>query len=130
MIANPAQLPDDVDALKRMIVAMAQDAVHARTLIEKLRFELARLKRQQFGTSSDKLDGRVEQLELAIEAIETDRAERSRATEASVSEPLEMQGRSRPGGLCPTISRARRSSTLVAAPVRPAAASCDASVRT
>ncbi len=75
MIADPAQLPDDVDALKRMIVAMAQDAVHARTLIEKLRFELARFKRHQFGASSEKLDGRVGQLELAIEALETDEAE-------------------------------------------------------
>ena len=74
MIADPTQLPDDVDALKRMIVALAQDALHSRTLIEKLRFELARLKRQQFGTSSERMDGRVEQLELAIEALETDRA--------------------------------------------------------
>lgn len=88
MIADPTQLPDDVDALKRMIVAMAQDAIHARTLIEKLRFELARLKRQQFGASSEKLDGRVEQLELAIEALETDRAERSPGNEAPVNEPL------------------------------------------
>src|SRR5829696_5008364 len=54
---------------------MAQDAVHARTLIEKLRFELARLKRAQFGTSSERLDGRIEQLELAIEALEADQAE-------------------------------------------------------
>ena len=75
MIADPAQLPDDVDALKRMVVALAQDAVHARTLIAKLRFELARLKRGRFGTSSEKLDNRVAQLELAIEAVETDEAE-------------------------------------------------------
>ena len=109
MIADPAQLPDDVDALKRMIVAMAQDAIHARTLIEKLRFELARLKRQQCGTSSEKLDGRVEQLELAIEAIETDRAERSPGNEAPVSEPqLRRSGQSRHAGRCPTICRARR----------------------
>ena len=92
MIADPAQLPDDVDALKRMIVALAQDALHARTLIEKLRFELTRLKRQQFGASSEKLDDRVEQLELAIEALETDRAERSTAAEVLVSEPLAAAG--------------------------------------
>ena len=83
MIADPAQLPDDVDALKRMIVAMAQDAIHAKTLIEKLRFELARFKRHQFGASSEKLDGRIGQLELAIEALEMDEAE----TAASVDEP-------------------------------------------
>ena len=85
MVADPAQLPDDVDALKRMVVAMAQDALHAHTLIEKLRFELARLKRQQFGASSEKLEGRVEQLELAIEAIETDTAERAAEMAAAIA---------------------------------------------
>ena len=85
MVADPAQLPDDVDALKRLVVAMAQDALHARTLIEKLRFELARLKRQRFGASSEKLDGRVEQLELAIEAIETDTAERTAETVPAIA---------------------------------------------
>ena len=59
-----------------MIVGMARDAVHANTLIEKLRSELARLKRAQFGVSSEKLRARVEQLELAIEALEVDEAER------------------------------------------------------
>jgi transposase len=73
---DPASLPDDVDALKRMIVGMARDAVHANMLIEKLRSELARLKRVQFGVSSEKMRARVEQLELAIEALEIDEAER------------------------------------------------------
>ena len=59
-----------------MIVGMAREAVHANTLIEKLRGELARLKRAQFGVSSEKLKARVEQLELAIEALEVDEAER------------------------------------------------------
>lgn len=75
MLIEPASLPDDVDALKRMIVSMAQDALHARTQIEKLRFELARLKRMQFGRRSEKLDERVAQLELAIETLEADEAE-------------------------------------------------------
>ncbi|MGH1590374.1 IS66 family transposase zinc-finger binding domain-containing protein [Methylobacterium phyllosphaerae] len=69
MALDPASLPDDVDALKRMIVGMARDAVHANTLIEKLRGELARLKRAQFGVSSEKLQARVEKRELAIEAL-------------------------------------------------------------
>jgi hypothetical protein len=68
---DPASLPDDVDALKRMIVGMARDAVQANMLIEKLRSELARLKRVQFGVSSEKLRAQVEQLELAIEAVES-----------------------------------------------------------
>ncbi len=58
MALDPASLPDDVDALKRMIVGMARDAVHANTLIEKLRSQLARLKRAQFGVSSERLRAR------------------------------------------------------------------------
>ncbi len=88
MVVDPASLPDDVDALKRIIAGMAQDAIHARTLIEKLRFELARLKRAQFGASSEKLEGRVEQLELAIEALEIDEAEHL-AVAPAVAEAIE-----------------------------------------
>ncbi|MDA3919946.1 MAG: IS66 family transposase, partial [Salinisphaera sp.] len=39
--------------------------------LEKLKFELARLKRMRFGRSSEKLDGEIQQLELLIEALET-----------------------------------------------------------
>ncbi|MDN3573602.1 IS66 family transposase [Methylobacterium longum] len=92
MALDPASLPDDVDALKRMIVGMARDAVHANTLIEKLRGELARLKRVQFGVSSEKLQARVEQLELAIEALEVDEAERLAAAPV-VAEAVEAASR-------------------------------------
>ncbi len=51
-------------------------------LIEKLRGELARLKRAGFGTASERLGGRVEQLELAIETLEVDEAERLAAMPA------------------------------------------------
>jgi transposase len=73
---DSASLPDDVDALKRMILAMARDALAAKAEIEKLRFELARLKRAQYGRSSEKIDRAVEQLELALETLEADQAER------------------------------------------------------
>lgn len=79
---DPAALPDDVNALKRIINAMARDAVAARTEIEKLRFELARLKRAQFGQSSEKIERTVAQLELAIETLEEDDAQRMVANPA------------------------------------------------
>ena len=66
MPIDPAALPDDVNALKRINGEMAQDAVTARTEIEKLRFQLVRLKRAQFDQSSEKIDRTVAQL-----AIET-----------------------------------------------------------
>jgi transposase len=79
---DPDSLPDDVDALKRIIGEMARDAVAARTEIDKLRFELARFKRAQFGRSSEKIERTVEQLELAIETLEEDEAQRVAAIPA------------------------------------------------
>jgi transposase len=76
------QLPDDPDALKRIIAAMAQDAVAARAEIAKLRFQLARYRRVQFGRSSEQLARETEQLELAIEALEADQAEQLAAAPA------------------------------------------------
>src|SRR5438105_4161304 len=55
---------------------MAQDAIAAQAEIAKLRFQLARYRRAEFGRSSEKLEREAEQLELVIEALETDRAER------------------------------------------------------
>jgi transposase len=82
MSIDPAALPDDVDALKRMIGELARDAVAARAEIEKLRFQLARFKRAQYGRSSEKIERAIEQLELAIETIDEDEAQRIAATAA------------------------------------------------
>jgi hypothetical protein len=72
----PEVLPDEPAALKRIIAAMAQDAVNAQAEIAKLKFQLARYRRAEFGRSSEKLAREVEQLELAIETLEIDEAER------------------------------------------------------
>ena len=71
MTIAPDQLPDDAQALKRIITAMAQDAVAAQAEIAKLRFQLARYRRAEYGRSSEKLARETDQLELAIEALET-----------------------------------------------------------
>src|SRR5689334_3644469 len=55
---------------------MAQDAVSAQAEIARLKFRLARYQRAEFGRSSEKLEREAEQLELAIEALEEDQAER------------------------------------------------------
>ena len=54
---------------------MARDAVAARAEIEKLRFQLARFRRAEFGQSSEKVERTVAQLELAIETLEEDDAQ-------------------------------------------------------
>ena len=66
MTITPESLPDDIAALKRIIAEMARDAVSAQAEIAKLKFQLARYRRAEFGRSSEKLAREVEQLELAI----------------------------------------------------------------
>jgi transposase len=85
----PDQLPDDAQALKRIIAAMAQDAVAAQAEIAKLRFQLARYRRAEFGRSSEKLAREADQLELAIEALEADQAERLAAASPVVAAAIE-----------------------------------------
>jgi len=79
------QLPDDVETLKRLLrerdAEVAQrrvelatqraEALVARLMIEKLKLEIARLRRMQFGRRSERHDERVAQLELLVEEIET-----------------------------------------------------------
>ena len=76
MPITPETLPDDPAALKRIIAAMAQDALTAQAEIARLKFQLARYRRAEFGRSSEKLARDIEQLEMALEALETDQAER------------------------------------------------------
>jgi transposase len=61
-VLTPESLPDDIAALKRITAAMAQDAVNAQAEIAKLRFQLARYRRAEFGRSSEKLAREIEQL--------------------------------------------------------------------
>jgi transposase len=70
-------LPDDVDALHRLIreLAAQQDGdraelVQAQTEIQRLRLIVQRLQRHQFGRRSERADG--DQLALELEDIETD----------------------------------------------------------
>jgi len=81
---SAADLPDDVDELKRRLMA-AEAGLLAKTLeAEKLKFELARLRRMAFGQSSERLEREIAQLELKLEEIETTAAS---ADMPEVSEP-------------------------------------------
>jgi transposase len=66
-----AALSDDIDALRAIIVAQAAELQSRDALIEKLKAQLALLRRPRFGASSEKIDRAIEQLELALEEIET-----------------------------------------------------------
>ena len=57
-------LPSDVPTLQAMVV-------ESHLLIEKLKLQIARMKRVQFGARSEQLDGQILQLELIVEDLET-----------------------------------------------------------
>jgi len=89
MPLDPAQLPDDIAELKRLLVAgdaeltarMAELAaaknglVITQLTIEKLKAQIARLRREKFGASSERIERTLAQLELALEEAETAKAE-------------------------------------------------------
>jgi transposase len=63
MSAAHAPLPDDIDALKALVLA-------SRAEVEHLKLIIAKLKRLQFGRRSEKLDREIEQLELRLEELQ------------------------------------------------------------
>jgi len=70
-----ADLPDDVEALRAIITVQAKQLQSRDTLIEKLKAQLAVLKRARFGASSEKIERAIAQLELSLEEIEATSAE-------------------------------------------------------
>jgi transposase len=79
---RPTKLPDDVESLKRLVLESYEQADSARAAliieqlkVEKLRFEIACLKRARYGRSSEQLDTQITQLQLTIEDLEASQAE-------------------------------------------------------
>jgi transposase len=87
----PDNLPDDPAALKRIITAMAQDGLTAQAEIARLKFQLARYRRAEFGRSSEKLAPDTEQLELVLETLETDQAERLATASPAVAAVVQAE---------------------------------------
>ena len=102
-----APLPTDPDALrvfaaglqaelarKDLEIAANAAEIHAKALhIEKLKMQLAVLRRARFGRSSEKLDRDIEQLELLIGELEEEQAEGD--ARASTADPAGPQHQAR-----------------------------------
>src|SRR5437763_10431855 len=117
MTLASADLPTDPEGLRTFAAALraelaekdlalaARDAeLHAKTLlIEKLRAELAVLRRARFGRSSERLDHAIDQLELAIGDLEESEAEgEARAAAVGrVGSPTPRRPDRRPSGRKP-----------------------------
>jgi len=77
MSSPPETLPDDPAALKAIILAEREEAARMaasvrayEVLIQALKIRIAKLKKQKFGPSSEKISREIEQLELALEDLQ------------------------------------------------------------
>jgi transposase len=96
MTAGLESLPDDADALKAIIVAQHQEIARLgaaerayEALIQALRIRIERLRKQKFGSSSEKIEREIEQLELALEDLEVAMAAADTAPEPEENETQE-----------------------------------------
>jgi hypothetical protein len=97
-----AELPTDPDAPRAFALACqgelkaAELAVQYKTLeIEKLKFQLAKLRRMQFGRSSERINRQIAQLELRLEELESAAAEDDAKAEAQIPDPAAAATRKR-----------------------------------
>src|SRR5438309_2615023 len=93
MPLDPDQLPDDIAELKRLLLAKDAELIAAKNglivsslTIEKLKAQLAKLRREKFGPSSERIERAIAQLELALEEAQAAKAE-AIASVAQAPEP-------------------------------------------
>ena len=98
MAIDLSVLPDEVRALiasQAATILRQQAALDGQAArIEQLRAQLAKLRRMQFGRSSEKLDAAITQLELALEDLEEEQGVQEAAIPAA--EPSAALGYARP----------------------------------
>src|SRR5260370_27038942 len=107
MSKMPFLLPDldalDPAALKAMICLQHAELISHKSQIEHLELLIAKLRRMQFGRSSEKVERQIEQLELKLEELEANRAELAPALPAEPAvldrSPASRQRRSLPDHL-------------------------------
>ena len=102
MAAGLESLPDDPSALKAIIAAKNEEIARLaaaerayEALIQALKIRIARLKKQKFGSSSEKIEREIEQLELALEDLEVAMAAADTSPEPEENETEAAPSRSR-----------------------------------
>jgi transposase len=107
-------MPNDPTALKALVAALqAENAKMSATLrahdllVQALRIQIAKLKKQKFGTSSEKIEREIEQLELALEDLMVATAEADDASPEE-DETLEQEPPSEEGETPPEKKPRRR----------------------
>ena len=79
-------LPTDTEALQALVRVLAGDVKSKGLLIEQLKAQIAKLKRMQFGKSSEKLDQQIAQLELQLDELHEDESHAAATSSAVVQE--------------------------------------------
>jgi transposase len=69
-----AELPDDVASLKALVLEQRAKLASHQAEIEQLKLLIAKLRRMQFGRSSERLDRQIEQMELRLEELQSAQA--------------------------------------------------------
>lgn len=96
-------LPDDPQALKAIILAQHEQRVRMEAsvrayeaLVQALKIRIARLQKQRFGASSEKIERELDQLQLALEDLEV-----AMASADTAAEPKEPASRPAPERAAP-----------------------------
>ena len=96
---NSQALPDDVEALKAMVLEQRLQ-LHSRLAeIEHLKLLVTKLKRAQFGRSSERIDRQIEQFELRLEELQSTQAELNTTAKPQREEKLQPVRRPLPAHL-------------------------------
>jgi transposase len=86
-------LPETAEELRQLVLKQRSALVERDGLIEHLKAQLAWLRRQQFGRSSEKIEREIAQLELQLEDVEETTAAR---VTAAAPEPVDVRPARRP----------------------------------
>jgi transposase len=65
-----SDLPDDIEILKQIVIEQRSRLLSNSLQIEQLKLQLSKLRRMQFGRSSEQIDAQIAQLELTLEELE------------------------------------------------------------
>ncbi len=102
MLESLSDLPDDIASLRAIIAAQAAELKDRTLEVERLKIQLARLKRMAFGRSSEKIARDIEQLELALEDLEAEAADASPEEVVAKASVPETDGETAPAkARCP-----------------------------
>ena len=124
MSAEHTPIPEDVDALKALVLAQQSLLSERAVEIEHLKLVIAKLQRLQFGRRSEKLDREIEQLELRLEELQVS------AVPVTHTRSRSLPRKHRCAGRCQNICRAPALNTRPPAPALTVGQRCARSART